>query len=148
PVSIVDVEGKALSAEDLAPRTAALQLDLAALVPRRDSFTIALQGNPIGWQRGVLEQTSDGFRYTEDTRLAAFVTQTTILEMDKSGAMRSLKQSGKVQGQDVAIDVTYEGGRAKGTAKTPGQDRQIKTVTLDTAFAAGTLDDNAVQALL
>ena len=148
PTSIVDVEGKPLSPDDLAPKTAALDLDLAALVPRRDSFTITLQGNAVGWQRGVLEPTADGFRYTEDTRLAAFVNQTTVLEMDKSGAMRSLKQTGKVQGQDVAIDVSYEGGRAKGTAKTPGPDRQLKTVTLDTTFAAGTLDDNAVQALL
>ncbi len=148
PVTLVDVEGKPLSAEDLAPRTAALELDLATLVPRRDSFTISFQGNAIGWQRGVLEQTPAGFRYTEDTRLAAFVNQTTVLELDKSGAMRSLKQTGKVQGQDVAIDVSYEGGRARGAAKTPGPDRQIKTVTLDTTFAAGTLDDNAVQALL
>lgn len=148
PVSIVDVEGKSLTPEDLAPKTAALDLDLAALVSRRDSFTISFQGNAIGWQRGVLEQTADGFRYTEDTRLAAFINQTTVLEMDKSGAMRSVKQTGKVQGQDVAIDVIYAGGRAKGTAKTPGPDRQIKTVTLDTTFAAGTLDDNAVQALV
>jgi hypothetical protein len=32
--------------------------------------------------------------------------------------------------------------------QTPGQDGQIKTIEIDTTFAAGTLDDNAVQALL
>src|SRR5262249_53370723 len=39
PVSIVDPEGKALTPADLAPKVAALELHLSALVPRRDSFT-------------------------------------------------------------------------------------------------------------
>jgi hypothetical protein len=52
-------------------------------------------------------------------------------------------------GQDVSIDVKYLNGRAKGTAKTPDPaTRQVKSVTIDTALAPGTVDDNAVQALL
>jgi hypothetical protein len=59
-----------------------------------------------------------------------------------------VKQVGKVAGQDAAIDVSYAGGRAKGTASAPDpQTGQIKRITLDTALAPGTLDDNAVQAL-
>src|SRR6185436_14713048 len=46
------------------------------------------------------------------------------------------------------INVSFEGGRAKGNASTPGQGGQIKTIAIDTTFAPGTLDDNAVQALL
>ncbi|HEV8150218.1 MAG TPA: insulinase family protein [Gemmatimonadales bacterium] len=149
PVSIVDPEGKPLTPGDLAPKAAALELDLGALVPRRDSFAISYGGNPIGWQRAVLEQTGDGFRYTEDTQLAGVVNQTTVLELDTTGGMRSLKQSGKVQGQDVAIDVSYAGGRAKGSAKTPDpKTGKIKAVTIDTALTPGTIDDNAIQALL
>jgi zinc protease len=149
PVSIVDPEGKPLTPGDLAPKATALELDLSALVPRRDSFAISYSGNPIGWQRAVLEQTADGFRYREDTQLAGVVNQMTVLELDKSGGMRSVKQSGKVQGQEVAIDVSYAGGRAKGSAKTPDpKTGQIKAVTIDTALTPGTIDDNAIQALL
>jgi len=149
PVSIVDPEGKPIAADDLAPKAVPLTLDLAALTPRRDSFAISLAGNPVGWQRGVLEKTADGFVYTEDTRIGGFVEQTTTLEMDASGGMRRVRQSGKVQGQDASVDVTYAGGRAKGagTAADP-QTGQMKKVTVDTSLVPGTIDDNAVQALL
>ena len=45
PISIVDPEGNPLTPADLTPKVAALDLDLSALVPRRDSFSISLQGN-------------------------------------------------------------------------------------------------------
>jgi hypothetical protein len=149
PITLVDPEGKPLTPGDLAPKAAALDLDLTALVARRDSFTISFSGNPLGWQRGVVEKTADGLRYTEDTRLAAFITQTTTLDMDAAGRMRSVRQTGKVQGQDAAVDVSYLGGRAKGTATTPDpKTGQMKSVTIDTAIVEGTIDDNAVQALI
>jgi len=149
PVSIVDPEGKPLTPEDLAPKAVRVDLDLAALAVRRDSFVVRFNGAEAGWMRGVLEKTPDGWRYIEDTRLGAFVVQTTTLELDATGAMKAVKQTGKVQGQDAAIDVSYAGGRAKGTASAPDpQTGQIKRITLDTAVAAGTLDDNSVQALV
>ena len=149
PVEIIDPEGKALTPLDLAPKAAALDLDMSAIVPRRDSFTILLNGAPLGWQRGVIEQLPEGYRYTEDLRLAGFVEQSTTLEFDRAGRMRSVKQTGKQQGQNATIDVSYVGGRAKGSASTPDPaTRQIKSVTIDTALAEGTIDDNAVQALL
>ncbi|MGH7561275.1 MAG: insulinase family protein [Gemmatimonadales bacterium] len=147
PTRIVDPEGKVLTAEDLNPKAVSLDLDLAALAPRRDSFVIAVQGTPYGWQRGVLEKTADGFRYTEDTRITGFVEQTTTLELDAQAGMRSVRQSGTVQGQKASVDVVYSGGRAKGSAQTP-EAAGVKSVTIDTALAPGTLDDNAIQALV
>jgi zinc protease len=149
PVTIVDPEGKPLTPEDLAPKAMRVDFDLAALTARRDSFVVRFNNAEAGWMRGVLEKTADGFRYVEDTRLGGFVVQTTTLEIDATGGMKSVKQVGKVQGQDAAIDVSYAGGRAKGTASAPDpQTGQIKRIALDTALAAGTLDDNAVQALI
>jgi hypothetical protein len=107
-----------------------------------------VQGNQLGWLRGVLDKTAEGFRYVEDTRIAALVTQTTTLDMDSKAEMRHIAQQGTVQGVAAAINVSFAGGRAKGSASTPGQDGQIKTIEIDTTFAPGTLDDNAVQALL
>lgn len=149
PVTIVDPEGKTLTPEDLAPKAVRVDLDLGALTARRDSFVVRFNGAEAGWMRGVLEKTPDGWRYVEDTRLGAFVVQTTTLDLDATGTMKAVKQTGKVQGQDAAIDVSYAGGRAKGTASAPDpQTGQIKRITLDTAVAAGTLDDNSVQALV
>jgi zinc protease len=149
PTTIVDPEGKKLSPNDLAPKASALDLDLGALTARRDSFTVLFQGNALGYQTSSMEPLPDGYRYVENTSLSAFVTQTTTLEFDKAGVMKSVKQSGKVQGQDVSIDVKYQNGRATGSAKTPdAATRQIKSVTIDTVMAAGTLDDNAIQALI
>lgn len=149
PITIVDPEGKKLTPADLTPKVSALALDISALVPRRDSFQISLNGNVLGWQRGLLDKTADGYRYTEDTHIGGFVDQVTTLELDASARMKSVKQTGKVQGRDASVDVVYAGGRAKGTASTPDQQTgQIKKVTLDTVVVEGTLDDNAVQAIL
>jgi hypothetical protein len=148
PTRIVDVEGRPLTADDLNPKAQALDLDLGALVPRRDSLAIMVQGAQLGWLRGVLEKTADGFRYVEDTRIANFVSQTTTLEMDPRAEMKHITQRGTVQGVAAAINVSFAGGRAKGDASTPGQDGQIRSIAIDTTFAPGTLDDNAVQALL
>ena len=150
PVTIVDPEGKPLTPADLSPKAARVDFDLGALASRRDSFAVRFSGTEAGWMRGVFEKTPDGFRYVEDTRLGGgFVVQTTTLEMDASGTMKSVKQVGKVQGQDAAIDVVYAGGRAKGTASSPDpQSGQIKKLSIDTLIAEGTLDDNAVQALI
>ena len=149
PVSIVDPLGKPLTPADLRPQAAALVLDPSALVARRDSFTVSFQGNPLGFQTAAMEPTPEGFRYTEQVNVGAFVSQTTTLELDKAGGMRSVKQSGRVQGQDVSVDVQYRGGRATGTATTPDPTSgQIKSVTIDTTLSPGTIDDNAIQALV
>lgn len=149
PITLVDVEGKPLTPADLSPKVVALDLDPSALVPRKDSFAISLAGAPYGWQKGMLDQTADGFRYTESTHINGVLDQTTTLEIDATGRMRSVKQTGKVGGQDATVDVVYAGGRAKGTASTPDpRTRAIKKVTIDTAVAEGTIDDNAVQAML
>lgn len=149
PTRIVDAEGKPLSPADLQPKVMALDLDLGALAARRDSFTVSFSGNPIGWQRGLLERTPDGYRYTEDTELSGFLRQTTVLELDARGGMKSIKQTGKQMGQDASVDVVYAGNRAKGTANTiDPQTRAPKKVTIDTAVTVGTIDDNAFQAIL
>ncbi len=149
PITILDPDGKPLTPADLTPKVATLDLDIDALVARRDSFTVTFSGRELGWQRGVLEKTPDGFRYVEDTELPGVVTQTTTLEMDAKGRIKSVKQTGKQMGQDAGVDVVYSGGRAKGSATTiDPQTRKSKAVVVDTVVIEGTIDDNSVQALV
>ena len=149
PTRIIDPEGKSLTPEDLAPKAAALDLNLSALVPRRDSFTVVLQGNPAGWQVGVLERSGEGFTYTENLSLGAMVRTTTTLTLDALGQVQRIQQSGTQLGQSVSVEVAIADGRARGTARAPNpQTGQTKEVTIDTALATGTVDDNSVQALV
>ena len=147
PVRIVSVQGDAMTAADLAPRAVAVDLDFTKLVPRMDSFTVMVQGNAFGFQRGVLEAQGSGWRYTEDTKIGPIIEQHTEVLLGPRGEMTAVKQSGKMQGQEMKIDASYAGGRAKGSATTPGP-QGMKSVTFDTAVVAGTIDDNALQALI
>ena len=61
--------------------------------------------------------------------------------------MRSVKQSGKVQGQDLKVEVAYSGGRAKGSATTPGP-QGASTKNVDVEVPAHVLDDNAITPLI
>jgi zinc protease len=146
PVRIVSVDGLPLTADDLTVKAAALDLVLERLAPRVDSFAVLLQGNALGFQRTSLERTAAGWKYTEDVQIATFVQQHTEVLFDADLAMRSVQQTGKVQGQDIKVDVTYAGGRAKGSATTP-LGTAVRTVQVDADVPAGALDENVVPAL-
>ena len=62
--------------------------------------------------------------------------------------MGVVKQTGKSQGKDTKIDVSYAGGRAKGSATTPQADGSLKTVQVDAKVPTGAIDDNVLSALL
>ena len=55
----------------------------------------------------------------EDTRLGPVMQQHTEVSFDAAATMQQVVQTGKVQGIDTRIEVTYAGGRAKGSAATP-----------------------------
>jgi hypothetical protein len=70
------------------------------------------------------------------------------VSFDASATMQSILQTGKVQGIDTRIEVSYAGGRAKGSAATPQPPGGVKTIPVDADMPAGALDDNAIQPLL
>ncbi|MGI8499187.1 MAG: insulinase family protein [Gemmatimonadaceae bacterium] len=147
PVRLVTVEGVPLTPADLEQKAAKLDIDAARLVARRDSFSVLVQGKALGWQRDALEKTAQGFRYTEDAQIGGFVQQSTDLSFSSAMQMIRVQQTGLTQGQPTKIDVSYSGGRAKGSATTPTP-QGARSITVDTALAAGVLDDNALTAVL
>ena len=144
PVKIVSADGDPMKPEDLTVKTALVNWDLSKLVPRSDSFTILVQGKSFGFQTTKLEKADGGWTYSEETRLAAFVQHKTEVRFTDKIVMQSVTQSGKTQGQDTKIDVTYANGHAKGTANVPGPEG-IKTVNVDADVPAGALDDNILK---
>jgi zinc protease len=147
PVKLVSLQGTQLKPEDIQPRTRPLVIDPARLAPQRDSLLVMAQGRPVGRQVYALEAAGDGFTYTERTDIGQMISQITRLAFDSAGRPRRLEQSGRVQGQETRIELTYGGGRVRGTARVPGPDGP-RTIQVDTAVGPAVLDDNALQPLL
>lgn len=98
-----------------------------------------VQGNPLGTSVYSLEQIADGWAIGESTNIMnGMLAQTTTLKTDGSLNPRSLVQTGSMQGQQLKTDITFAGGRAKGTSMTAAQTGP-KTTTVDTELPAGTL---------
>ena len=150
PVRIVNATGDTLTPADLAPKaTAAVALDASRLVAGRDSFAILLQGNAFGYQTQLVEKGAGGVTVTQTSVLGPVGTQTTVLTFGDRLEMKGIKQTGKLQGRDMSIDVAYAGGKATGTATTPQPPTgETKTITVSADVPAGVMDDNAVVTLL
>jgi hypothetical protein len=120
--------------------------DAARLVLRSDSFAVVVQGRTVGGVRETIERTATGFRLTSAQAMAG-MSQSTNVDFSKSLEMRAVKQTGQVRGSEMKIDVTYDKGRAKGSATTPGP-QGLKTIVVDTTVPRGAVDDNLLQGLL
>jgi hypothetical protein len=150
PVRVTDVQGNEVSAASLtAPATAApLPLDVARLVARRDSFVVRVGGNPLGYSVDAAERTGDGWTFRGDASIAGgMVKQSSTLTTDARLTPRKLSQSGAVQGQAAAADVTFANGRATGTASRPSP-QGVQPVTVDAAVPAGAVDQNGLLAVV
>jgi zinc protease len=148
PVRVVDPNGDPVVARPAAAATAGgPPIDASKLVSRSDSSTIMLQGNPFGNAVRVVERAPDAITVTERAAIGSMMSQSTTLTLSPTGEVRSVVQSGTMQGQATKIDATYANGRVKGSATTATQTGP-KSVTFDTTVAPGTVDENAVAAIL
>jgi predicted Zn-dependent peptidase len=147
PVKIVSAQGDNMTPADLVEKLTTLPVDIPSLVARSDSFTVLVQGNPMGYQTSTLAKTDAGFTLRSTLSIGPIMQQSVEVAFANDLAPRSVKGSGKVQGRDVGVDVVYANGRAKGTASSPGA-TSITTVNVDTTVAAGVLDDQMLPALV
>lgn len=147
PTRIVNAQGDAMSPSDLTPKVTTLPVDLTKLAERADSFAVLVQGNPMGFQTTSLKKTAAGYAYRNAMVIGPIMQQTVETTFGNDLAPQATKADGKMQGQNVAVDVTYANGRAKGTGVSPSA-TGMKTVTIDTTVAPGVLDDNMVSALV
>jgi hypothetical protein len=124
---------------------AAPRAGVQGLAARTDSFEVRVAGRPVGWQSARMVPGDNGFRYEETTSVGP-TTQRTVVELDPAGAVRSVAQRGTANGTEMRIDLQYGGGRVSGQALTPLSGG--REVAIDRDLAAGTIDDNALQAIL
>lgn len=148
PVTMVDIDGRTIAAGDLEVREVALDLDLGRLRATSDSFTVLVQGNPFGFQVASLGRDGDGWSYREQSSLGPIIQQQTTVRMGPDASMRSVAQTGRFQGNEMKLDVTYGAGTVSGEGVTPGAQGMQPVRYADVAAPAGTVDDNALAALL
>ncbi|MGH7520674.1 MAG: M16 family metallopeptidase [Gemmatimonadales bacterium] len=147
PVRLVDPEGKPMDPADLNPTGGPVQLDRSQIVARSDSFQALVQGNPFGGQVTKAELSPDSIVYTEATTIGAFQQRSTVV-LNGDLTMRRTDQTGTVGNQNTHTQLAYSGGRVTGTAMSAQPGGTPKSVAVDTAIAAGTMDDNALALLL
>ncbi|MEO5813704.1 MAG: insulinase family protein [Gemmatimonadaceae bacterium] len=147
PTRIVNAQGDAMTPADLVQRVTSLPVDLTKLAERTDSFTVLVQGNPLGHQTNTLQKTGTGFTYRSAAVIGPIMQQSFESTFGNDLAPRTVQADGKVQGQDVKIDLTYANGRVKGSTVTPGMSG-AKTLAIDTTVAPGVLDGNTIVALV
>ena len=149
PVRLVDIAGNALDPADLNPTAAAVVFDPTQVVAQRDSLQALVQGNVAGSQVYSIDVAGDSIVYTEVTTIAmAGLQQRSTVVLNPDLTMRRSDQTGTVQGQQTTTHLDYSGGRVKGSAMAPQPSGTPKSFTIDTALAAGTIDDNALQLAL
>ncbi|MEP6730994.1 MAG: insulinase family protein [bacterium] len=147
PTRIVNAQGDAMTPADLVQRTTSLPVDVTKLVTRTDSFTVLVQGNPLGYQISSLKKTATGFAYKTTALIGPIMQQTIETTFATDLSPQAVKGGGKMQAQDVLLDVTYANGRAKGNSTTPTA-AGMKHVVIDTTIAPGVLDDNMIASLV
>ena len=150
PVTMVDIDGNVIVEEELAaPTTVTLEIDRSRMRATSDSFNVMVQGQNFGYQVAELVRTPGGWEYRERSMIGPIIQQETTVRMDDSLTMRSTTQSGRFQGNELRLNVTYADGKAQGEGVTPGASGAMQPVSFrDVAIPEGAVDDNAMQALL
>ena len=148
PVTMVDVDGKPMTSDDLAPKVVALAIDPARIAAASDSFAVLVQGQNFGYQVSSLERDGDGWVYKERSQLATVIQQATEVRFGADLVMRGTVQTGKFQGADLRLAVRYADGKASGEGVTPGAQGLQPVNYSGIEVPPGTIDDNVIQGLL
>jgi zinc protease len=152
PVRIVDVEGRPMTEADLNPQPTAVSWARDRLAPVNLTYRVMVQGNPMGEATRRLARATEGGRAVlqlmGSMNIGSFVQQADTVTIDaQTLAPIRVRQSGTMQGQQTFLRLDYEGTHVRGQGRTPGP-QGMREATVDTTLAQGTLDDNAMEALL
>ncbi len=151
PVRIVDVEGKPLAEADLTAAPAAVEWRLDRLAPATLNFRVMVQGNAMGQATHTIARASengrDVLRLLGSTTIGTFVQQNDSITLDAASlAPLHVRSNGTAGGQAMTISLDYDGPHVKGHVHVPRREG-LRDVDVDTTLAAGTLDENQIDAL-
>jgi predicted Zn-dependent peptidase len=150
PVTIIDTDGEPLSAAALTVTATVLELNREHIVARRDSFQVVYQGNPIGAQVSEVATEGDELIYRETTAVPmAGIRGETVVRFDAASmTVRSVEETGQMQGQSTSTSLTYADGKVTGHIEVPDQSGTPSASDVDMAIIEGVVDGNAMMLLI
>jgi zinc protease len=152
PVKLMSVEGTPMSPSDLVVKAASLTVDPAKIRVASDSFDVVLvqgtQSRSVGFEKMGVARSGSDFVYTENVSIPlAGLQQNTTVTFAPSLAVKDIKQTGSMAGQQLTTSVTVTGNRIRGTAMT-AQQGGPKTVQIDTVLGPGVIESSELVALI
>ncbi len=123
-------------------------LDVSKVPASRDSFVIMIQGQEMGYQVATVEKTADGLRLSSDQSIMnGMVASKGEILVGADNAMRAIKSSGVMQGQNTSVDIAFAAGHAKGKAVVPGMGG-MEEKSIDVDVPAGIPDQSMLTTIL
>jgi len=151
-VSIVSVDGAAMTEADLTPHLTSVAFAADRIHAGTQQYRVMLQGNPFGtenrtWTK-VQENGHDAWQIITNTEIGPIISQhdTTTIDAASLAPIR-VRQGGSLQGQQTSVTLDYAGGRVRGHARAP-RPTGIVEQAIDTTVAASVLDDNELPAVM
>jgi len=129
------------------PQPQPLPIDAKKLTPHRDSMVVLVSNQPMGSSVWGLQKSGDGLEVHELTIIGTIMRQETTVALTKTGAVQRVTQSGTARGVEGSIEIRYAGERVTGNVTAVSAEGP-NHFAVDTTVPPGTVDDNAVQALL
>jgi len=134
-------------AQDSLPRPQPLPIDVKKLTPHRDSMVVLVNNQPMGTSVWGLQKNGDSLAVHELTSIGTIMRQETTVRLNKAGVVQQVTQSGTARGVEGSIEIRYVAGRVTGNV-TAVSSEGPNHFAVDTVVPPGTVDDNALQAML
>ena len=136
-ITIVDEEGRPVSATEVAPRPASVQIDASSLKPMTMIYGVTFQGNPVAENTMVVSRATqtgkDVVKVNSTTSGMMNATNELIFEA-RTFTPVSMKMEMQMGPQTMSVNLAHANGKITGTTKLPQGDKSI-----DAAAPAGTL---------
>ena len=156
PITLLDTDGEEITPSDLAVRRSGGAMDASRI--RRGDFIYSLlfQGNSVARSTIRVEDTEEGNVRVTESLSGAMGSQTTRYVVTPELEPLEMEKGGKMGQRSVQTELSYGDGRVKGSATVPkredGEEGQgppeMEQVTVDTAVAEGTVDQNMAMAVI
>jgi hypothetical protein len=124
-----------------------LPIDAKKLTPHRDSMVVLVNNQPLGTSVWGLQKRGDSLVVHEMTVVGTAMRQETTVDLSRTGEVRRVSQSGMIRDIQGGIEIQYSGGRVTGNVQAVTSEGP-NHFAVDTVLPPGTVDDNAMQALL
>lgn len=138
--------GIGLAASSAAAQNTRPAIDASAIVSPADTFAILIGDEQVGTQVVSIRRLDGGYAFREETQ-TPIGSQITVVSMSSDLTMQTVQQEGTMAGQEMVIDVRYDGEWVEGRALIPRREG-VEEVEVRSTVPWDVVDDNVLIGLL